>query len=271
MPSIFIETAFINNSGDANKLKTREDEFASIIANQIANTSIDGSTGGSSNGNTNSEYSRDLEVTSPLMYGEDVRAVQNKLNSLGFNCGTPDGYYGNYTKNAVIKLQMAFGITADGIVGPTTWKFIFNSSPINEIIKEVNKIGLFEGANLEIEAFNTKTPPQIINFDPIVKVQFEASFTNKLGNSLNNFINIAYSKDTIATNLFNSLNTAGVEHSLTKGMIASSISKLVAARNINDIIKYYIALENDGTLMIILEGSVTSKTYSNLKLASTLY
>ncbi len=271
MPSILIETAFINNSGDANKLKTREDEFASVIANQIANTSIDGSTGGSSNGNTSSEYSRDLEVTSPLMYGEDVRAVQNKLNSLGFNCGTPDGYYGNDTKNAVIKLQMAFGITADGIVGPTTWKFIFNSSPINEIIKEVNKIGLFEGANLEIEAFNTKTPPQIINFDPIVKVQFEASFTNKLGNSPNNFINIAYSKDTIATNLFNSLNTAGVEHSLTKGMIASSISKLVAARNINDIIKYYIALENDGTLMIILEGSVTSKTYSNLKLASTLY
>ena len=46
-------------------------------------------------------YSRVLKVTSPLMYGEDVRAVQNKLNSLGHNAGTVDGYYGNGTANAV--------------------------------------------------------------------------------------------------------------------------------------------------------------------------
>ena len=118
MPAILIETAFINNANDASKLKTRENDFASAIANQIANTSIDNSNGGSSNGNTSAEYSRNLEVTSPLIYGEDIRAVQNKLNSLGFNCGTADGYYGNDTKNAVINLQNTFGITADGIVGP---------------------------------------------------------------------------------------------------------------------------------------------------------
>ena len=85
MPAILIETAFINNANDASKLKTRENDFASAIANQIANTSIDNSNGGSSNGNTSAEYSRNLEVTSPLMYGEDIKAVQNKLNSLGHN------------------------------------------------------------------------------------------------------------------------------------------------------------------------------------------
>ena len=104
MPAILIETAFINNANDANKLKTRENDFASAIANQIANTSIDNSNGGSSNGNTSAEYSRNLEVTSPLMYGEDIKAVQNKLNSLGYNAGTADGYYSD-TKNAVIKFQ----------------------------------------------------------------------------------------------------------------------------------------------------------------------
>ena len=36
-------------------------------------------------------YSRILKLTSPLMYGEDIRAVQNKLNSLGLNAGTADG------------------------------------------------------------------------------------------------------------------------------------------------------------------------------------
>ena len=271
MPSILIETAFINNVNDANKLKTREDDFASVIANQIANTSIDSSNGDSSNGNTSAEYSRNLKVTSPLMYGEDIKAVQNKLNSLGFNCGTADGYYGNDTKNAVINLQNTFGITADGIVGPTTWNYIFNSSPINEIINAVNNIGLFEGANFEIEALNAKSPEMLLSFSPIIKLYGESSFTSKLGNSPNNFINIAYSKDTIATNLFNSLNTAGVEHSISKNMIKSSISKLVAARNINDVIKYYIALEKDGTLIITLEASITTKTYPTLKLASTLY
>lgn len=43
-------------------------------------------------------YSRLLKVTNPLMYGEDIRAVQNKLNSLGYMAGTADGYYGNDTK-----------------------------------------------------------------------------------------------------------------------------------------------------------------------------
>ena len=47
-------------------------------------------------------YSRILKLTSPLMYGEDIKAVQNRLNSLGYNAGTADGYYGNGTRTAVI-------------------------------------------------------------------------------------------------------------------------------------------------------------------------
>ena len=73
-------------------------------------------------------YTRILKVTSPLMYGEDIKAVQNKLNSLGYNCGTADGYYGNATKSAVISFQSAKGLTADGEVGPATWSALFNSS-----------------------------------------------------------------------------------------------------------------------------------------------
>ena len=73
-------------------------------------------------------YTRILKVTSPLMYGEDIKAVQNKLNSLGHNCGTADGYYGNATKSAVVSFQSAKGIDTDGVVGPTTWNALFNSS-----------------------------------------------------------------------------------------------------------------------------------------------
>ena len=73
-------------------------------------------------------YTRILKVTSPLMQGDDVKAVQNKLNSLGYNCGTADGYYGNATRSAVISFQSAKGLTVDGEVGPATWNALFNSS-----------------------------------------------------------------------------------------------------------------------------------------------
>ena len=72
-------------------------------------------------------YTRILKVTSPLMQGDDVKAVQNKLNSLGYNCGTADGYYGNATRSAVISFQSAKGLTDDGEVGPATWNALFNS------------------------------------------------------------------------------------------------------------------------------------------------
>jgi peptidoglycan hydrolase-like protein with peptidoglycan-binding domain len=53
--------------------------------------------------------------------GEPVRALQNRLNQLGFNAGTADGAFGPKTEAAVKAFQRAKGLTADGIVGPKTW------------------------------------------------------------------------------------------------------------------------------------------------------
>ncbi|MEF9934998.1 MAG: peptidoglycan-binding protein [Clostridium sp.] len=75
------------------------------------------------------DYSRVIKVTSPLMKGEDIRAIQDKLNYLGYKAGTADGIYGNTTKEAVIQFQIDKGLTADGIVGSMTWNKIFSSSP----------------------------------------------------------------------------------------------------------------------------------------------
>ena len=54
--------------------------------------------------------------------GNITRWIQNKLNSLGYNCGNADGIFGNNTKSAVMKLQQARGLVVDGIVGNNTWK-----------------------------------------------------------------------------------------------------------------------------------------------------
>lgn len=52
--------------------------------------------------------------------GEDVRELQEQLNALGFYCGTPDGIFGMKTKEAVMALQLANALNADGIVGNQT-------------------------------------------------------------------------------------------------------------------------------------------------------
>lgn len=53
--------------------------------------------------------------------GEPVRALQNRLNQLGFNAGSADGAFGPKTEAAVKAFQKAKGLVADGVVGPKTW------------------------------------------------------------------------------------------------------------------------------------------------------
>lgn len=77
------------------------------------------------------EYTRLLKITGPLMYGEDIKSVQNKLNSLGYSIGIADGYYGNMTVNGVRNFQEDNRLDVDGIVGPKTWNKLFYTSEDN--------------------------------------------------------------------------------------------------------------------------------------------
>lgn len=63
-------------------------------------------------------------VTGPsLSYGSTgaaVTAVQTRLNSLGYWVGSPSGYFGDTTLQAIYALQKASGIGRDGVLGPRT-------------------------------------------------------------------------------------------------------------------------------------------------------
>lgn len=52
--------------------------------------------------------------------GEDVRAVQEMLAALGYDCGAPDGIYGAKTAAAVRSFQTEKKLQADGIAGGET-------------------------------------------------------------------------------------------------------------------------------------------------------
>lgn len=63
--------------------------------------------------------------------GTEVRNIQTRLKSWGYNIGTVDGIYGAKTEAAVKKFQRNNGLTPDGIAGPAT----------------LAKIGLSTGSN----------------------------------------------------------------------------------------------------------------------------
>ncbi|MBQ8029755.1 MAG: spore cortex-lytic enzyme [Clostridia bacterium] len=69
--------------------------------------------------------SESISVLSKLgSRGEEVRKIQRKLKDLGYYKGSVDGIFGTATRNAVKAFQKNCGITADGIAGPKTLKFL---------------------------------------------------------------------------------------------------------------------------------------------------
>lgn len=80
--------------------------------------------------------------------GNEVQRIQIQLNRISANYpGIPkiyptDGFFGESTRNAVVKFQEVFGLTPDGIVGKATWyriQFIYNAV---KKLYELNSEGL---------------------------------------------------------------------------------------------------------------------------------
>ena len=70
----------------------------------------------------NSVYNRSQKgvLSRGLRNNASVKRLQENLNKLNFNCGTPDGTFGAGTETAVIAFQKKYGLTTDGIAGNDT-------------------------------------------------------------------------------------------------------------------------------------------------------
>lgn len=64
--------------------------------------------------------------------GPDVQDLQQMLFDLGYDPNGIDGKFGTGTRKAVIQFQKDEGLTADGIVGPTTWSHLNAASTANQ-------------------------------------------------------------------------------------------------------------------------------------------
>ena len=60
--------------------------------------------------------------------GTAVRDIQDRLGALGFPCdGDPRSEFGEATRSAVVAFQRRRGLPADGIVGPETWRAVYEA------------------------------------------------------------------------------------------------------------------------------------------------
>jgi len=68
-----------------------------------------------------------LYYRTPMLRGDDVAELQQRLGSLGFDTGRVDGIFGDLTTSALLEFQRNAGLPADGIAGTTTvnelWRF----------------------------------------------------------------------------------------------------------------------------------------------------
>ena len=74
-----------------------------------------------------------VETVKPVLRkgdrGDNVRELQERLNELGYDCGTADGVFGTRTFNALVCFQTDAGIDPDGACGPVTRRALAAALP----------------------------------------------------------------------------------------------------------------------------------------------
>lgn len=87
------------------------------IAGRMTLAALDEAVYGS---DTSSGSSAPRNILRKGMSGDDVRDLQEKLNSLGYDCGEADGVFGTRTFRAVVLFQEDHRLDTDGIAGRQT-------------------------------------------------------------------------------------------------------------------------------------------------------
>jgi N-acetylmuramoyl-L-alanine amidase len=103
---------------------------------------------------------RTLYLRSPSFRGDDVRALQRRLASLGFDAGREDGIFGPRCDRAVREFQRNVGREGDGILGPDTLLALERLRPqpdavSGSMVREAEAVSRFEaslaGARIAID------------------------------------------------------------------------------------------------------------------------
>jgi len=197
----------------------------------------------------NKATARTLKVGSR---GDDVKRLQENLNTLGFNTGKPDGIFGEGTKKAVIAFQKSKGLTADGVVGSGTQNAITRAineknSATNGVLKvgsrgsrvsnlqnSLNALGYNAGKADGI--FGTGTQNEVIRFQKTYGLTADGQVGANTESAINKALN--YKKNNILAkgqvsndvkNLQNDLKTLGYLSGKADGAFGAGTESAVKA------------------------------------------
>ncbi len=87
--------------------------------------------------------------------GGEVKEVQRRLKMWGYYQGSVDGVFGAGTKKAVVAFQKKNGLTADGVVGKSTYKALGMNSSYNVLAgqsQQTSGVNGFSSADLYLLA-----------------------------------------------------------------------------------------------------------------------
>ncbi len=104
------------------------------------------------------DLNRQIWLTSPMMRGDDVLALQLRLRACGFTVEA-DGLYGRATQAAAIAFQRRSGLAADGVVGAATWGRLFQADGVAPIasVPDLGAEAILSAATLgELEAVHDR-------------------------------------------------------------------------------------------------------------------
>lgn len=71
-------------------------------------------------------FRRLIELTNPMMSGDDIRQWQQKMKDRGWSI-TVDGIFGPGSRTTLVAFQRQKGLLADGKLGPKSWAMTWNA------------------------------------------------------------------------------------------------------------------------------------------------
>lgn len=123
-PVCLLETVFIDNQSDMDKYVAKKEQVADAIVKALTGQAVVVET--SKPENTVTEAKPQVQEKTDLQkraeyVGSRCKELQEKLNKLGYSCGTADGIFGKNTEAALLKFQKENGLAVDGYAGPATF------------------------------------------------------------------------------------------------------------------------------------------------------
>ncbi|OLO40716.1 hypothetical protein BTR23_04375 [Alkalihalophilus pseudofirmus] len=116
--------------------------------------------------------------------GDDVRALQERLNELNFKPGPIDGIFGPQTYDAVVRFQRAAGIGVDGIVGPQTRETLRDFDESLEIVEHGSPT---DEADEREELFTSESRRMLRHNTPMMRGEDVREVQQKVGAMVDGF------------------------------------------------------------------------------------